>query len=51
MYPRCSFMMSDRQYVNAFIDRYKGKQTKIIIEIVKKFERTYIYANMEIAVW
>lgn len=43
MYPRCTFIMSDRQYVNDFIDKYEGKPTKAIIEAVKKYERTYIY--------
>ena len=43
MYPRCSFIMSDRKYVNAFIDKYEGERTKAIIDVTKKYERTYIY--------
>lgn len=43
MYPRCSFIMSDRKHVNAFIEKYEGEQTKSIIDATKKYERTYIY--------
>lgn len=43
LYPRCSFILSDRIHINTFIDKYEGEQTRTIVEATKKFERTYIY--------
>lgn len=43
IYPRCSFLLSDKSRVESFVDKYEGEKCKQIINFTKKFERVYIY--------
>lgn len=43
LYPRCSFIISNKESIDTFINQYEGKQTKAIIDLTKKYDKTYIY--------
>lgn len=43
IYPRCEFIMSSKEHIRAFIDKYEGEDTKDLIATMKNYERVYIY--------
>lgn len=43
LYPRCSFIMQDKGYVESFVGKYESDYTKEIIVKSKSYQRVYIY--------